>query len=38
MKTPFPQFIHGKHFMGSIPMMKECLKEKGQKPVTDKKD
>jgi hypothetical protein len=37
VKEPFPKFIHLKHLVRRIAMQEEGLREKGQKPVGEKK-
>jgi hypothetical protein len=35
VEEPFPEFVHGEHFVGRIPMKEECLAEEGEVPVSD---
>jgi hypothetical protein len=38
IEKTFPEFIHGKHFMRSVSMMKEGLAKKRKKPMGKKKN
>jgi hypothetical protein len=35
VEKPLPEFVHGEHFVGGIPVEEERLAEEGQVPVGD---
>jgi hypothetical protein len=35
VEEPFPEFVHGEHFVGGIPVEEEGLAEEGEVPVSD---